>query len=194
MKRFVITACILALTLSMSTTAFAAEDISSGTAAAFQETTDTKITDVQKNFSDKKAVMAQQRADNSAFREAVKAERDIVKANRDLNKALLQENSDLRQVMKEKLKSLKDSGTDLDADTAAKLEALNAELKSAIDELKASKGAIKEVAVEKKSSLESRDFEAMKTAFEKIGDIQKARNEKLSQINDILKDITALLP
>jgi hypothetical protein len=93
----------------------------------------------------------------------------------------------------EKLKALKESGVELDADTAAKLEALNAELKSLTTELKNTKGDIKDIAVEKKESIKARDYEAMDAAFVEIGDIQAARNADMTRVNEILKEMNTLL-
>jgi hypothetical protein len=118
----------------------------------------------------------------------------VVQQNRDQNQALKQENISLRKELKTDLKALKESGTTLDADTAAKLEAYNTELKAAIEELKSTKGDIKDIAADKKESLKAHDYEAMEAAFAQIGEIQADRNASLVKINEILKEMIALLP
>ena len=193
MKKLIIFASVLALTFSMSMNAFAAEVTSSEQSTTKQEVVSSKIADVQENVADKKAAFEQKKADASAFKDAVKEKRDAVKANRADNLALRQENKELRRSLAVNLKELKDSGTTLDAEVAAKLEEYNAEMKSAISELKDTKGDIKEIVTENKGNIKARDYEAMEAAFTEIYNIQAARNAELVQINEILNEMTAML-
>lgn len=149
---------------------------------------------VQEKVKEKKAELQLRKADNAAFRAAVKEERDIVKENREANRALRQENTALRKQLSASLKELKAAGTVLDEETTEKLAESNEELKSMTAELKTTKGDIKAVADEKKEALKSLDYEGMKAAFEEIGQIQDLRNETLEQINSLLKEMISLLP
>ena len=193
MKKLIILLSVLAMTLSMSGSVFADDSTTSGTAYTDPAAV-TNTAAIQDKVKDKKAAAEQRKAEAKDFKEAVKAQRDVVQANRDNNQALRQENASLRKELKSDLKTLKDSGTTLDAETAAKLETYNAQLKAVIDELKGTKGAIKDIAADKKESLKAKDYEAMEAAFTQIGEIQDERNASLVKINEILKEMIALLP
>lgn len=193
MKKIIIFASVLALTFSMSMSAFASEATSSEQSTAKKEIVSSKIAAVQENVADKKVAVEQKKADAGEFRAAVKEKRDMVKENREKNVALRQENKALRNSLKESLKELKDSGTTLDPEVAAKLEECQAEMKASISALKDTKGDIKEITAENKGNIKARDYEAMEAAFTDIYDIQAARNAELAQINELLKEMIALL-
>lgn len=193
MKKIIIFASVLALTLSMSVNAFAAEETASAASISNQEIVGSDTGDIQKNLEERKADFEQKKADSIAFRTVVKEKRDAVKENREENLALRQENKELRRSLAASLKELKDSGTILDEEVAAKLEEYNAEMKAAISALKDTKGDIKEITAENKENIKARDYGAMEAAFTEIYHIQAARNEELVQINEILKEMIALL-
>ena len=193
MKKLIIFASVLALTFSMSMNAFALEGSTSNPSADKQEIASSKIAAVQENVADKKVAIEQKKADAIAFREVVKEKRDAVKANREENKALRLENKELRSSLAASLKEIKDSGTVLDAEVAAKLEECKNEMKVSIGQLKDTKGDIKEITAENKANLKARDYEAMEAAFDEIYEIQASRNVALAQINELLKEMIALL-
>ncbi len=193
MKKLIIFASILALTFSMSVNAFASEVTPSETSTINQDFVNSETADVQKNLEEKRAAFEQKKADAGAFRDAVKEKRDAVKANRENNLALRLENKELRSSLAASLKEIKESGTVLDAEVAAKLEACNAEMKASVSALKDTKGDIKEITAENKTNLKARDYEAMEAAFAEIYDIQASRNAALVQINALLKEMIALL-
>ena len=142
MKKLIIFASVLALTFSMSMNAFATEDTSSVEASSNQEIVSTETKDAQQNLEERKAAFEQKKADAIEFREVVKEKRDAVKANREENKALRLENKELRSSLNATLKEIKDSGTVLDAEVAAKLEECKTELKASVSALKDTKGDI----------------------------------------------------
>ncbi|HYE69626.1 MAG TPA: hypothetical protein VEA58_13495, partial [Anaerovoracaceae bacterium] len=59
--------------------------------------------------------------------------------------------------------------------------------------LKDTKGDIKEITAENKANIKARDYEAMEAVFDEIYDIQASRNAALIQINELLKEMIALL-
>ena len=193
MKKLIIFASVLALTFSMSMNAFATEDTSSVEPSANQAIVSGETSDVQKNLEEKKAAFEQKKAEAGAFRDAVKEKRDAIKASREENKALRLENKELRSSLAASIKELKDSGTVLDAEVAAKLEECDAELKASASALKDTKGDIKEITAENKGNIKARDYEAMEAAFDEIYEIQESRNASLVQINELLEEMIALL-
>lgn len=193
MKKLIIFASVLALTFSMSMNAFATEDTSSVEASSNQEIVSTETKDAQQNLEERKAAFEQKKADAIEFREVVKEKRDAVKANREENKALRLENKELRSSLNATLKEIKDSGTVLDAEVAAKLEECKTELKASVSALKDTKGDIKEITAENKGNIKARDYEAMEAAFDEIYEIQASRNASLVQINELLEEMIALL-
>ena len=193
MKKLIIFASVLALTFSMSMNAFATEDTSSVEASSNQEIVSTETKDAQQNLEERKAAFEQKKADAIEFREVVKEKRDAVKENREENKALRLENKELRSSLNATLKEIKDSGTVLDAEVAAKLEECKTELKASVSALKDTKGDIKEITAENKGNIKARDYEAMEAAFDEIYEIQASRNASLVQINELLEEMIALL-
>ena len=194
MKKIIIFASVLALILTTGGNVYATDASSAGAiSTTIQEITVESTVDTKQTREEKKAAFEQRKAEISALRAEVKLKREAVKENREKNKAIAEENKNLRETLTAKLKALKDSGTTLDAETAAKLEECNEELKTLTAALKETKGDIKEIISENKGNVKALDYEAIEAEYTEISNIQVFRYETLVQINETLKEMIALL-
>lgn len=185
MKKLITLLFATVLSFTFGTTAFAAEENPTS------ETTE--ITNAEVKQEDRTADKAQKKAEIEAFRAELKEQRVVIQANREANQALRAENKTLRQSIKDNLKAIKDSGTTLDKEISDQLTAYRTELKSIKETLELTKGDIKEIRAANKGIAKELDYAAMDAAFAEITSIQATRNVELIRINQILKEMLALL-
>ncbi|MHB8131560.1 MAG: hypothetical protein ACYDEX_21475, partial [Mobilitalea sp.] len=190
MKKLITFVCVIALTLSLGTIAYASEvDASSLTT---DSSADNSIVVEQKKPSNLKVDKEQKKAAVQAFRAVVKAQRDIIKANRAANFALRSSNKTLRKSIASSLKAIKASDTPLDTEIVEQLKVYKTELKAIGEALKLTRGDIKEINAGNKDNKKALNYEAMEVAFTQITSIQADRNSKLTRINEILNAMADL--
>jgi len=107
--------------------------------------------------------------------------------------AIRVDNVKLRGDLRNSLGKIKDEGIALPAQTKLELDAAMAEIKVLTDKIKETNGQIKDTLQENKGFIKNKDYVSMETAFDEVIAVQKFRNESLTQINTILKDMVTLL-
>lgn len=116
-----------------------------------------------------------------------------IRENKDANHAVLAENRTLRAGIHQALAALRAANGKLDKALCDQLRSLNTQVRAIADELRQSRGSIKELIAEAKGLAKNGDTDGAKAKFSEIAQIQAERNAKLVQINGLLKQISALL-
>lgn len=127
------------------------------------------------------------------FRAALVQKREAMLDNKDKNIALVSENNKLRLDVANAIKALQTNGTKLDESVIAQIKDLNSQIKTVVTQIKDTKGDIKDIISQNKGFIKAKDYTAMNSAFDKIYSIQQERNEKLQQINNLLKQMLSLI-
>ena len=117
-----------------------------------------------------------------------------MRENRIDNQELRLENQRLRLSVREELIQMKEAGVTLDESVKAEMKALTQQLKEKAALLKATQGDIRELTVGLKELIENKQTEDILAIYNQVIEIQDYRNGILKEINDLLKEIKALLP
>ena len=114
-------------------------------------------------------------AATSEARPMITEKRAEFRENRERNAALVRENRELRLSLKAQLTEIRG---DLDKETLDGLKSIRVSLKSTVEELRATRGAIRE---------------AFHSNPESIPEIQQVRHQKLAFIHQLLQDMAKLV-
>lgn len=123
------------------------------------------------------------------FKESLKPLKATLKANQEKNQKLRDSNKALLDEIKEKLAALKQSETKLTVDQKSTIKSLRQEIAALRNELQDTKGEIKSIFEANKTNVKDMDLKAVQAAYDKIYEIQKYRNERLTKINKNLASI-----
>ncbi len=190
-KKWLAVAAAVLLTMSIGVTALAAESGATREEKLLER--QQKIEEAQAKVAARQAEIESKMSGFGEFRQQVEALRLVVLENRQENIALASENNQLRLSTAQALKSLKDSGVTLPAETVTQLKALNEQAKAIAEQLNATRGDIKDVAQANRENLRAKDYEAIAAAFAQIGEIQNMRYGLLLQMKDVLTELNALV-
>jgi len=127
------------------------------------------------------------------YRKGLATKKVNMMSNKGLNLDLLSENNQLRLQLSEALKAIKDAGTVLSDETTASISSYNDQIKALIDDMKATKGEIKDLLDQNKKLVENKDYVEMDLVYDQIAEIQLTRNDNLQSINDILVKMIELV-
>jgi hypothetical protein len=129
-------------------------------------------------------------AEMRAERAVVEQLRNKIRQNRLKNESLRLQNRNLRLNLRQILLNVK---KELPAASILQLKAYHLELKTLTEQLADTKGDIREILATVRSKIEQKDWQAVKLAYQNIIAIQEARAAKLTQINEKLKQMIALV-
>lgn len=129
----------------------------------------------------------------NAFRQELMQERINVLTNQEKNLQIRDESKTLRLSIENAIKSIKESGSALPADTLAALKADNQQISQLWADISATKGQIQAINEQNKTAVKSKDGATLAANFQKIYSIQTSRNQQLTQINTILQQMNSLL-
>jgi len=164
--------------------------------AKLQEAFQDRKTELEAKWAkvlEKKALYTTNRAEFEAFKVALMAKREELLTLKSESLAIRVDNVKLRGDLRNSLGKIKDEGIALPAQTKLELDAAMAEIKVLTDKIKETNGQIKDTLQENKGFIKNKDYVSMETAFDEVIAVQKFRNESLTQINTILKDMVTLL-
>lgn len=117
-----------------------------------------------------------------------------LRVNRLENRLIWAENVELRTEIKLKLIDIKKNEIVIEESIKTQLTELTATLKTKYAALKETKGDIKVLTDGVKALIEAKDWVALEAVYESIRAIQLERNTLLTDINELLTQVKALLP
>jgi len=117
-----------------------------------------------------------------------------IRSNRLENKLIWAQNAELRTQIKLKLIDIKENEIVIEEDIKTQLAELTATLKTKYASLKETKGDVKALADGVKALIEAKDWDTLNDVYEDIVEIQLLRNTLLTEINELLTEVKALLP
>ena len=182
MKKFLSIFIVSLLVLSTATTAFAAglqtETTTSGWSISSMQ--------IQEKIEQKKQEVID-------FKKAAQGKSALAKAAAEENKALLQITNAKRKELAQVYTDLKEDGATFDLATLEQIAKYRQQVRNLIDELRDSKGSIREYIKTNKEALKSLDYSILEIMYADIAEIQSWRSDQLNEINQILDEMLALV-
>jgi len=124
------------------------------------------------------------------FKEAAQEKSALAKAAADENKALLQMTNAKRKELAQVYTDLKEDDATFDLATLEQIAKYRQQMRNLTDELRDSKGSIRDYIETNKEALRSLDYSILDITD--ITKIQSWRNDQLNEINQILDEMLAL--
>jgi flagellar basal body rod protein FlgB len=116
-----------------------------------------------------------------------------VRGNRLINQDLANEVRQLRLSIRNRIKSIKDNGVELDEETIETIKTSTSELREYQASLKETQGEIRTITEKAKEWIKERNWDQLKTMYEEVKLVQEERNNDLQQVVRIMKEIDQLL-
>lgn len=189
MKKIISICLAIVLIGSMNITAFASTNNESSKLDSRIETLEKK----QQQLEELKTNNEEKLEKYEAFKQSLTEEQQEIINNAEENISILAQNNQLRIDLAESLKAMAKSGIELEEDTKVQLKDYNTQISELVEDLKDTKGQIKAIVEENKEFIKERDYASMETAYEEISLIQSSRYEIITKINELLKEMNALL-
>ncbi len=191
MKKLISIAMAGALVLSMATAAFA---VKPDTNVNPGKSTAEKAPNEKKNQAeDKKAENQERKAEMQASKEAAAAKRDALNKMRDENNELAKQNGALREELSAALEALKAGEQELDPAIAEQLMQYKERMQAVITSYAETKGDLKAELEANKALAQNSDYKGIEQRFINITAVLTARNQRLVELNTILKEMVALV-
>jgi len=152
-----------------------------------------KIEEKRMQIEAKKAAFQTKREEFDAFKDILSAKRTEMIALRNTGNMLHAASAKLMGDLRSSLESISEKGLVLPDDTKLALQKMIAQVKELKIKIRETKGQIHDILKNNKEYKETRDYVSMETAFDEIFAIEQFRNDSLTQINQLLKDMIQLL-
>ncbi len=149
--------------------------------------------DQTKSWKEQVELYQAKRAEMANIKSNVKEKVAIIRSNKLENQLIWSDNSNLRAQVKIALGELRESDVSIDDAIKAQLKSLGDTLKIKYQELNSTSGDVRELTIQINDLVKARNTDALNEIYGQIIDIQLFRNGILSEINDILTEIIAIL-
>jgi predicted house-cleaning noncanonical NTP pyrophosphatase (MazG superfamily) len=116
-----------------------------------------------------------------------------VRGNRLVNQDLVNEVRQLRLSIRNRIKSIKDNGIELDEATIETIKSTTSELKEYQASLKETQGVIRSITENSKEWIKDRNWEQLHSMYEEIKVVQETRNNDLQQIVRLMQELDQFL-
>jgi len=116
-----------------------------------------------------------------------------VRGNRLVNQDLVNEVRQLRLSIRNRIKSIKDSGVVLDEQTIETIKMTTSELRKYHSSLKETQGEIRSLTENAKEWLKERNWDQLKEMYEAVLPIQESRKDDLQQLVRLMQELDLLL-
>ena len=180
---------ISVLVVSLSVPAFSMEPETQPNANKWKA----RYTQIKEKIAERRALNEEKKQEIADFKEAAKEKSALVKAARDENIEVLKSIKATKKELVIIYTYMKENGVTLDASTLEQLVEYGQQIKNIMQELKDSKGLIRNLIKSNKESLRALDYEALDSMYAEIAEIQSWRNDKLNEIDSILSEMLALV-
>lgn len=195
MKKKIITLVGVALIVSsLSITSFAAMNDGSTRITRIEQLQQRQqeILNKKLEVNQKREIFATKLDEFKEFKAALFAKKDQMLVNRTENLSLREDNNKLRLEIQNAIKAIKDSTAVLPEQTLSSLKTYSEQIKVISADIKQTQGQINDLLKSNKDAIKSKDYIQMNSTFDSIYEIQKFRNDQLSEINSILKQMAEL--
>ncbi|MGB4437648.1 MAG: hypothetical protein WBJ13_00160 [Sedimentibacter sp.] len=189
MKKIISICMAIVLLGSVSITAFASTSNDSSKLDIRIESLEKK----QQRIEELKTNNEEKMEKYEAFKQSLTEEQQEILNNAEENISISAQTNQLRIDLAQTLNAMSKAGIELEEETNAQLKDYNAQVLKRVEDLKVTKGQIKAIVEENKEFIKERDYESMDTAYDEILSIQSYRYELIIKINELLKEMNALL-
>lgn len=182
MKKLLSVLCVILILGTFAVTALAEDGNTAPTG-------NPRIIRALQNRSDRLA----ERIEVLKFKQTLLEKGETVRQNRKTNLELKTENVQLVKDIVDILLNIKQQGGIISQDMKSQLKAYYQQIREIGTTLKETRGDIRDIIASNRQNIKDMNYEAVEAAYNEIIAIQQNRAEQLGEINNILKDMKALL-